>query len=124
MPATAARAQFISQETRLGTQITNAAVVTAYSDLARNTDGAPFETAYSSLADVDHATVETSNLIGFNARAVTQSANANEVPDFDFDTVTPSARAIDSDLALDRVGLISARTISLLNNVIELETWG
>ena len=125
MPATAARAQFVSQPTRLSAVAINTTVQTAYSDLARSTDDAPFETLFSALADVEHAKTETATLISRDARLVTQSANlTQELLDLNFDTATPSIRAIDADLGLDRTGLVSSMTTALIANTKEIETWG
>lgn len=125
MPATAARAQFVSQETRLSAVAVNTSVEAAYGDLARNTDDGAFDTLFSNIADVEHAKTETATIVSRDSRVITQSANLTAAfPDLNFDTVTPALRAIDRDLGLDRVGLVSKISRSLISNTIELETWG
>jgi hypothetical protein len=126
MTATADRAQFVLRATRLSTAPVNATVDAAFGDLARTTDTAPFETGYSALSDVQHARDAADTLLSRDARIIVQTARLTPaLLGLDFSTVTPSARAIDSDLSVDRTGLISALpSIKLIAGTVDVETWG
>ena len=125
MPATEARAQFVRQEFRLSTAPTVTAIETGFGDLARNTDTAPIETMFTNIADVESARTEAANVLTRDARLITQSTKlTSELLNLDFSSTTPSARAIDDELGLDRTGLVSAIAVDLIAEKIEVETWG